>query len=302
MKKHLLPFYQTLQLPLLGEKQIQVVVKRLDLLHPLIQGNKHYKLLHNIRAAKERGYAKILTFGGAFSNHIHATAISAAQNGLQSIGLIRGEIPRPLNPTLSDAENQGMQLYPMPRTDYRGKQSPLVLEQLRLKFGEVYIIPEGGTNALAIKGSREILDPEDKLMDVVAVPIGTGGTFAGLLASASTNQQVLGFSALKGAFIHQEISKLLEDQQINPSCSWDIHTTYHFGGYGKFKPELIAFIKEIKETCGLPLEPLYTGKMLYGLMDLIRNDAFHKGTRILLIHTGGLQGIRGFNQRFKTDL
>lgn len=302
MKKQLLPFYQTLQLPLLEEKQVQVVVKRLDLLHPLIQGNKHYKLLYNIRAAKEGGYAKILTFGGAFSNHIHATAISAAQNGLQSIGLIRGEIPKPLNPTLADAQNQGMQLYPMSRTAYREKHSPLVSEQLRLKFGEVFIIPEGGTNALAIKGSREILLTQDKLMDIVAVPIGTGGTFAGLLASASPNQQVVGFSALKGTFIPGEIGKLLADYQIRPTCSWDIHTTYHFGGYAKFKPELITFIKEIKVTCGLPLDPIYTGKMLFGLLDLVRNDAFRKGTRILAIHTGGLQGIRGFNQRFETDL
>ncbi len=297
-----MPVYQDLQLPLLDEKKVQVLVKRLDLLHPVVQGNKYYKLLYNIQAAKESGHSCLLTFGGAYSNHIHATALSAAHNGLNSIGMIRGEIPKPLNPTLADAKTQGMELYPMSRISYREKNDPEVLEKLKLKFGDVYIIPEGGTNALAIKGSREILEPDDKEMDIVTVPVGTGGTFAGLLASASSNQQVLSFSALKGSFIHQEISSLLEAHQISPSCSWQIHTAYHFGGYAKFNPELIQFIKEIKKASGIPLEPLYTGKMLFGLLDLIRQDTFPRGTRILAIHTGGLQGLRGFNQRFHTDL
>lgn len=297
-----MPIYQDLRLPLIEEKNVQVLVKRLDLLHPVVQGNKYYKLHYNIQAAKESGHSCLLTFGGAYSNHIHATALSAAQNGLNSIGMIRGEIPKPLNPTLADAKIQGMELYPMSRTSYREKNDPEILEKLKLKFGDVYIIPEGGTNALAIKGSREILEPEDKEMDIVTVPVGTGGTFAGLLASASSNQQVLGFSALKGSFIHQEISSLLEAHQISPSCSWQIHTAYHFGGYAKFNPELIQFIKEIKKASGIPLEPLYTGKMLFGLLDLIRKDTFPRGTRILAIHTGGLQGLRGFNQRFHTDL
>ncbi|MFO7824199.1 MAG: pyridoxal-phosphate dependent enzyme [Cyclobacterium sp.] len=302
MKKESLPIYQDLRLPLIEEKNVQVLVKRLDLLHPVVQGNKHYKLLYNIQAAKESGHSCLLTFGGAYSNHIHATALSAAQNGLNSIGMIRGEIPKPLNPTLADAKTQGMELYPMSRTSYREKNDPEILEKLKLKFGDVYIIPEGGTNALAIKGSREILEPDDKEMDIVTVPVGTGGTFAGLLASASSNQQVLGFSALKGSFIHQEISSLLEAHQISPFCSWQIHAAYHFGGYAKFNPELIQFIKEIKKASGIPLEPLYTGKMLFGLLDLIRQDTFPRGTRILAIHTGGLQGLRGFNQRFHTDL
>jgi len=302
LKKNSSPYYQNLQLPLLEEKKVQVMVKRLDLLHPVVQGNKHYKLHYNIQAAIKSGHSSLLTFGGAYSNHIHATALSAAHNGMQVIGMIRGEIPRPLNPTLADAENQGMKLYPMPRNSYREKNDPKIWQQLRSRFGDVYIIPEGGTNALAIKGCKEILEPWDKDMDIVAVPIGTGGTFAGLLASASPKQQVLGFPALKGAFIHEEISKLLEAHQIRPACAWQIHDAYHFGGYAKFNPELIQFIKEIKKASGIPLEPLYTGKMLFGLLDLIRQDTFPRGTRILAIHTGGLQGLRGFNQRFHTDL
>jgi 1-aminocyclopropane-1-carboxylate deaminase/D-cysteine desulfhydrase-like pyridoxal-dependent ACC family enzyme len=294
--------YQKILCPLFTERQIEVTVKRLDLLHPVVQGNKFYKLHYNLQAAKELGHDKVLTFGGAYSNHIHATAYAAASNGLNSIGMIRGELIAPLNPTLTDAQNQGMALHPMSRSEYREKDSPTLLERLRLRFGDFYLIPEGGTNALAIKGTKEILNDQDLSMDFVTAPIGTGGTFAGLLASALPNQKLIGFSALKGQFIISEIDDLLQKHKIDPKCTYDIQTAYHFGGYAKHKPELIQFIKELKQNSKLPLDPVYTGKMMFGLFDLIQKDYFPNGSKILAIHTGGLQGIRGFVQRLGIEL
>lgn len=294
--------YQPLFHPLISKKGLEVIVKRLDLLHPEVQGNKFYKLHYNLEAAKKLGLSQILTFGGAYSNHIHATALAASANGLKAIGVIRGELVTPLNPTLEDAKNQGMELYAMSREDYRQKDSSSILEKLKDKFGEFYLIPEGGTNAMAIKGTQEILEDKDLTMDFVTCPIGTGGTFAGLLASARPEQKLIGFSALKGNFINSEVDQLLLKYGIQPKCAFDIETAYHFGGYAKHKPGLISFIKEIKTKANLPLEPVYTGKMVFGLFDMIQKDYFPKGSKILVLHTGGLQGIRGFEQRLGIKL
>ncbi|WP_339924927.1 pyridoxal-phosphate dependent enzyme [uncultured Cyclobacterium sp.] len=296
------PIYQQLFSPLFRERGLKVMVKRLDLLHPDVQGNKFYKLHYNLKTAKDLGFRSVLTFGGAYSNHIHATSFAAAANGLESIGVIRGELIAPLNPTLIDAQNQGMLLHPMNRTDYREKDSPTILEQLKGMFGDFYLIPEGGTNALAIKGTKEILTDQDLNMDFVTTPIGTGGTFAGLLGSATAKQQVIGFSALKGDFIFSEIDDLLQKHNIRPKCTYNIQTAYHFGGYAKHKPALIQFMQELKKKANLPLDPVYTGKMLFGLFDLIQKDYFPYGSKILVLHTGGLQGIRGFEQRLGIQL
>jgi len=296
------PIYQQLNSPLFNERQIEVTVKRLDLLHPDVQGNKFYKLHYNLKAAKDLGLGKVLTFGGAYSNHIHATAFAAEANGLESIGVIRGEVKVPLNPTLEDARNQGMLLHPLSRADYRHKDSPSILRNLKLQFGDFYLIPEGGTNAMAIKGTKEILTEQDLNMDFITTPIGTGGTFVGLLGSASPKQQVIGFSALKGEFIYSEIDELLQKHKIIPKCTYNIQTAYHFGGYAKHKPPLIQFMQELKEKANLPLDPVYTGKMMFGLFDLIQKDSFPNGSKILVLHTGGLQGIRGFEQRLGIQL
>lgn len=296
------PVYQLLDLPLLRKKKVQVLVKRLDLMHPDTQGNKFYKLYYNIQEAKKRGHTQLLTFGGAYSNHIHATAMASKKAGIQSIGIIRGEIPDPLNPTLADAKLQDMLLFALSRSDYRDKRSKRVLDWLRREFGDFYLIPEGGTNAFAIQGTSEILSDEDASMQVISLPVGTGGTLAGIAASALPHQQVLGFSALKGDFIKREVHQLLESHHLRPALPLEIRTDFHFGGYAKFTPELIDFIKQMRIEASLPLDPVYTGKMFFGLFDLIRKDYFPKGTKILALHTGGLQGIRGFNQRFGLDL
>lgn len=295
-------FYQDIQLPLQGGRRLPLKIKRLDLLHPEIQGNKYYKLKYNLEEARLTGHDTLVTFGGAYSNHIHATAIAARHAGMKAIGVIRGEQHIPLNPTLKAVKDLGMHLHYISRKEYRQKRSAKVLDKLKEIFGKFYLLPEGGTNLLAIKGCSEILSAEDKLNDFIAVPMGTGGTFSGLLASAAPSQTVLGFSSLKGDFMHEEIQGLLHKFSIQPLCLWEIYTQYHFGGYAKFNRELISFITQFKNDTGIPLDPIYTGKMMYGIKDLAERGRFAANSKILVLHTGGLQGIQGFNQRFGTDI
>lgn len=292
--------YSTVYDPLLERRNIKLLMKRLDLVHPLISGNKFYKLKYNIKAAKEEGFTRLLTFGGAFSNHIHAAAEAAKLEGLSTIGVIRGEETLPLNPTLQKAQDSGMKLYYISRTAYRDKGNPEFIAHLHDKFGDFYHIPEGGTNSLAIKGTSEVLQDDDFKADIITCSIGTGGTLGGIVASAHENQKVWGFSSLKGEFIHEEFNDLLKKESIYPTCKYDIYTNYHFGGYGKHKPELITFIKAFYHKTGIPLDPVYTGKMIFGVFDKL--DEIPKDSTVLCLHTGGLQGIEGFNQRFGTDL
>ncbi|ETN93925.1 1-aminocyclopropane-1-carboxylate deaminase/D-cysteine desulfhydrase [Zhouia amylolytica] len=278
------------------EKDIELVVKREDLIHPFISGNKYRKLKYNLSEAKNKGYNTILTFGGAYSNHIAATAYAAKEYGFKSVGVIRGEELEkevPDNPTLSFAKDCGMHFDFVSRTAYRNKNIPEFQAELSAKYGKCYLVPEGGTNQLAVKGCEEILTEEDAEFDYIGVSVGTGGTISGIINSASPNQKVLGFPALKGDFLKNEILKFVHKE------NWSLVADYHFGGYAKVKPELIEFINEFKRETKIPLDPVYTGKMLYGLVDMIKNDKFEPNTKILVIHTGGLQGIAGMNQRLK---
>ncbi|WP_057938873.1 1-aminocyclopropane-1-carboxylate deaminase/D-cysteine desulfhydrase [Algoriphagus resistens] len=287
---------QLLSHPILAGKGLELAVKRLDLVHPAISGNKFFKLKYNLEQAKSEGKSKILTFGGAFSNHIYATAEAAKAENMLAIGVIRGERTEPLNRTLSHAESLGMQLHFIDRSTYKNKTEPGFLVGLKEKFGDFYLIPEGGTNGLAIRGTSEILTPEDQNFSFICSSIGTGGTFAGLYSSLSAHQKLLGFSALKGEFIHQEISGLTGKYHLSSPGSYGIFTNYHFGGYAKHSQELIDFIWAFYESFGIVLDPVYTGKMAFGIWDLIKNDYFAKGSKILMIHTGGLQGNTGFTE------
>jgi 1-aminocyclopropane-1-carboxylate deaminase/D-cysteine desulfhydrase-like pyridoxal-dependent ACC family enzyme len=288
---------QPLDHPLLEEKGIELAVKRLDLVHPLLSGNKFFKLKYNLEKAISGGFNQILTFGGAYSNHIYATAEAAKAANLNSIGIIRGEKVEPLNPTLAHAESLGMDLYFIDRSTYRLKMEASFLENLVEKFGEFYLIPEGGTNELAIRGTSEILELEDRSYSHVTTCIGTGGTFAGLLQTLTERQQLLGFSALKGDFIHHEIKDLLKNHQISSEGDFQIFDQFHFGGYGKYNQELIDFIWWFFESFGIVLDPIYTGKMMAGIWKLISEDFFPVGSKILAIHSGGLQGNSGFTAR-----
>jgi 1-aminocyclopropane-1-carboxylate deaminase/D-cysteine desulfhydrase-like pyridoxal-dependent ACC family enzyme len=191
--------YQTLAL----SSSVQLTIKRLDLIHPQISGNKFFKLKYNLLAAQQQGLSQVLTFGGAFSNHIAATAYAAQRFGFQSIGIIRGEelATQDLNPTLQTAQDFGMQLHFVSRAEYRLRHDVEYLQQLQQQYSQAFIIPEGGTNALALQGTQEILSEDDrKNYDVICCAVGTGGTIAGLIESSSNQQQIVGFSALKGNF------------------------------------------------------------------------------------------------------
>ncbi|WP_411688956.1 1-aminocyclopropane-1-carboxylate deaminase/D-cysteine desulfhydrase [Acinetobacter indicus] len=264
----------------------RISIKRLDLIHPQISGNKFFKLKYNLLAARQQGFEKVLTFGGAYSNHIAATAFAAHQFGFQSLGMIRGEelAQRPLNPTLATAQQFGMQLEFISRNAYRQKDQPDFLQHLQQQYPDFYLIPEGGTNALAVQGCREILTAEDAQFDLICCAVGTGGTLAGLIEASQQHQQLLGFSALKGDFLTQEVA------QLTTKRNWRILDDYCCGGYAKTTPELIQFIQSFEQRYNIPLEQVYTGKMLRGIFDLIDQDKIGPDQKILLIHTGGLQG------------
>ena len=271
-------------------------MKREDLIHPFVSGNKFRKLKYNLLQAKTENQSTLLTFGGAYSNHIAAVAYAGKEKGFQTIGIIRGdELGDKIesNPTLKFAQECGMQFEFVSREDYRLKTDSAFLEQLENKFGSFYLIPEGGTNAFAIKGCEEILTQEDGIFDYVACAIGTGGTISGVINSAFRYQKILGFPALKGDFLQDEIRNFVQNE------NWELITEYHFGGYAKVNDELIAFINWFFEQTQIPLDPVYTGKMVFGVFDLINKNYFPENSKILLIHTGGLQGIHGMNLKLK---
>lgn len=280
--------------PLAEKHQIDLRILRLDQTHPEISGNKWFKLKYNLLEAKKQGHSKLLTFGGAYSNHIYAVAAAAKLFSFESIGIIRGEAHKQLNPTLEFATKSGMHLKYVDRGSYRRKSEAEFINQLKEELGEFYLIPEGGTNQLAIKGAAEIAELINGNIDYYCLPVGTGGTIAGLISGLKGNGKVIGFSALKGSFLQKEVEQLLSDHSENPMKNWSIQNDYHFGGYAKTKPELMHFILEIERDFKLELEPIYTGKMLYGIIDLIEKGSFETGSKILAIHTGGLQGRAGF--------
>ena len=281
---------QEIQLP---NTTISLFIKRDDLLHPHISGNKFRKLKYNITTAQEQNQSQLLTFGGAFSNHIVAVAAAGKEYGFQTIGVIRGEeLVSQIadNPSLQFAQECGMQLEFISREQYRHKNESTALEFWQKKYGEIYVLPEGGTNELAVKGCEEILTVADDVFDYICCAVGTGGTIAGLINSAQPHQKIIGFPALKGDFLPEDICKFTANKM------GEFITDYHFGGYGKVTPQLIQFLNDFHAQYHIPLDPIYTGKMVYGVMDLIQKNYFKKGSKILLIHTGGLQGIRGINK------
>lgn len=291
---------QVLDHPLLEEKEVELSIKRLDLIHDLVPGNKFFKLKYNLEKATKENKNTLLTFGGAFSNHIHAVANAAHSMGLNAIGVIRGEETFPLNPTLSDAKAKGMRLHYISRSQYREKTEEYFIQELHQLFGDFYLIPEGGTNQEAIQGTQEILQKEDEVYSHIALSIGTGGTFLGILQACQIQQKALGFSSLKGNFIQKEIEELSEKYSIRKPKDYQIFTEYHFGGYAKYDQSLIEFIWWFYENFGIVLDPVYTGKMFFGLWQLIKKGYFPKGSKVLAIHTGGIQGNRGFT--FQTGI
>ncbi|MEL4306556.1 1-aminocyclopropane-1-carboxylate deaminase/D-cysteine desulfhydrase [Joostella sp. CR20] len=276
--------------------KVRLFIKREDLIHPFISGNKFRKLKYNLEEAKKQNQTTLLTFGGAFSNHIAATAYAGFEQGYKTIGIIRGEeIASKINenPTLTFAQKHGMEFKFVSREDYRNKEDSNFIKSLQNTFGNFYLVPEGGTNKHAVKGCEEILETSDFNFDYVCSAVGTGGTIAGLINCSRLRQQVLGFPALKGDFLQTEICKFATQS------NWKLITDYHFGGYAKINTDLVEFINHFKERTAIPLDPIYTGKMLFGIIDLIKKGYFEENTQILAIHTGGLQGIAGMNSHLK---
>lgn len=294
------PYNQFLTDCLLKKKKITLAVKREDLLHEHISGNKFRKLYYNILTARKKGYTSLLTFGGAYSNHIAATAAAGKEYNFKTIGVIRGDelgenLSKTLkeNPTLAFAHQQGMKFHFVSRSVYRQKKNPDFIRNLFQIFGNIYLVPEGGTNELAIKGTEEILTPEDAQFDFICCAVGTGGTIAGIINTSYSHQKIIGFPALKENFLHKNIQKYVHKD------NWDLIRDYHFGGFAKVNQALIDFINMVNTLHNLPLDPIYTGKMMFGIIDLIKKDFFPEGSKILAIHTGGLQGREGMNIRLQ---
>ncbi|WP_353780152.1 pyridoxal-phosphate dependent enzyme [Winogradskyella sp. 3972H.M.0a.05] len=270
----------------------KLFIKREDLIHPHISGNKYRKLKYNLEEASKKGDNSLLTFGGAFSNHIAAVAAAGNEFGFRTIGVVRGEELQnkiAKNPTLSFAKACGMTLKFVSRSDYRLKSEAIFINALEEEFGNFYLIPEGGTNNLAVKGCEEILAEDDDQFDFICCAVGTGGTISGIINSSKPHQKILGFPALKGSFLSEDISKFAV------KSNWELIMDYHFGGYAKINSELVSFINEFRTEYKIMLDPIYTGKMMYGIFDLMKRGYFPKTSKILVIHTGGLQGIKGMN-------
>ena len=290
---------QIIREPLFAERGVEVWLKRDDLTHPHIQGNKWRKLRYNLVEAREEGHTTLLTFGGVYSNHIYATAAAGKQFGFKTIGIIRGEPTDTPTDTLQFAAENGMRILFMDRAHYRMKDDPDSIESLRVQLGRFYLIPEGGTNHLALPGCIEMVNEIKETYDYICLASGTGGTLAGVVAALYGRHKAIGFSALKGAdTLTPLVTSLVQDYTGQTFDNWHITFDYHQGGYARVTPELIDFIKAFKLKHLTQLEPVYTGKMMLGLYDMIAKGHFPRGSRIVAIHTGGLQGLCGYKEYF----
>ena len=285
------PHFQKLSFP--GEEKREWVVQilREDLAHPFGQGNKYWKLKENLVEAINEGHDTLLTFGGAYSNHIHATAATGKAHGLKTIGVIRGEEPATYSPTLQFARDQGMTLHFVSREDYRHKQEPDFIARLGARFGRFHLIAEGGANRAGFLGAQEWGGHLAGRADYYCLAAGTGTTAAGIaksLLSSQPSAKVLAFSALKnGGFLSGQAQRIAD----SPLPNLQIITDFHFGGYARCPPELERFMIQMAQEYRLPLDRVYTGKTLYGIRALLRDGYFPAEKTICFIHTGGLQGL-----------
>lgn len=288
---------QKINTEILTKNGICLYVKREDLIHPEISGNKWRKLKYNLLQAKREGCKTILTFGGAYSNHIAATAAAGFITGFSTHGIIRGEETLPLNPTLLLAKKNGMTLSFVSREEYRKKTTSEEVKSIISKIENPFVIPEGGSNVLGVLGCEEICDLECEY-DVFVSACGTGSTLAGIINGMSENQYAIGFPALKNAsFLNDKIKFFLKGKNIN----WHLELNYHFNGYAKQSLELIEFIQQFWTLHHIKLDPIYTSKAMFGLFELIKRGEL-KNKKILFVHTGGLQGVSGFESRYKVNL
>ena len=293
---------EQLDLPVCAEQGVSLYLLRMDLIHPQVSGNKWFKLRHNLLDAKASGCDRVISFGGAYSNHLHALAWAGCEMGIQTVGIVRGEPEYADNPTLRDAQRWGMALKFVSRSEYRLREDMLYHKALCSTYPGSSIVPEGGSNALAVKGFADLFDhdcwrvlPEP---DLLVSACGTGGTLAGLVAAKPAVTEVLGIPVLKGGgFLKHDIQSLLAEVGVGSVSNWQLDLDGHEGGYAKLSTELIDFIRQFEIQTKIELDPVYTGKMMFRLHKLIAQGKFSRGTKIVAIHTGGLQGRRGFLER-----
>jgi len=283
---------------LFTKKKIKVLIKRDDLIHEDISGNKWRKLKYNLAAAKGNS---ILTFGGAFSNHIAASAAACNFYNIKCIGIIRGEKPKNMNNTLLFAERSGMQLEFISRQEYKTKNSPEFLEKVQRKYGNPFIIPEGGANQNGLLGCAELIEEISEDFDYLITAVGTGATIAGISLGLKSNKKAIGIPVLKGAeYLNGEIEDLIKSNEYKDNYSL-IHD-YHFGGYAKITNGLIQFMNDFYSKHHIKTDPVYSGKSLFALYDLIKKDYFAPNSTIVYYHCGGLQGIEGIENRYAIKL
>ena len=305
------PLLQELPEPVAAAHGVRLLLWRDDLVNPDLPGNKARKLKYNLAAARQQGHRTLLTFGGAYSNHLAAVSTAGRLFGFKTIGLVRGEelvagaAAPPPNPTLAQAAADGMVLHYLDRAAYRRRAAPDFIAEQLIRFGPAYVLPEGGTNPLALPGCAELVAEirQQTDFDALAVAVGTGGTLAGLLTGLAGQHQALGVAALKnGGFLRAEVDALTQQAVGQAFSNYALHTDYHFGGYAKYSPELLGFTRQFRARHGVLLDPIYTGKLLYGVLDLIGQGHFRRGSTVVAIHTGGLQAWAGWRQRFGEEM
>lgn len=284
---------QQISNPLFDDHGVKVFIKRDDLIHPMISGNKWRKLKYVLKQAQAEGKTHLVTFGGAYSNHLMATAATAAKFGFKATGIVRGEEVD--NDTLFLSRLHGMNLQFTDRDSYRDK--PALFNQYFGNDEQAFFIDEGGASAEGAKGCSELVNELTETYDHIFCACGTGTTAAGIINGLNGHQLKTKFNAVpvfkNGGFIKEEIERFLTAQ-----ADYNIHTSYHFGGYGKANDELISFIKQFVAATGILIEPVYTGKMMYALYDLISKGHFKPGSKILAIHSGGIWGLLGMKEKF----
>jgi 1-aminocyclopropane-1-carboxylate deaminase len=292
---------QRVGLKTLTDAGIELVVHRDDLIDPELSGNKFYKLFFNLRNAREQGFTRLLSFGGAYSNHLYALAAAGHRYGFSTVGVVRGERPAQLSPTLWDAEAWGMQLVFISRTDYRNKSEPELLAELQSRYGEFYLIPEGGANLAGARGMQLLGQALEQQLKgdytAVCMACGTGTSVAGLAAGIDSTKLAVGFSVLKGeGGLGDAVATTYHQLCVSKTtANWRLITGFHAGGYGKKHPEYLSqFWQSFERNSGIPLDPVYTVKMFWGINFLAQQGYWPRGSRIVAIHSGGLQGRRGF--------
>ncbi|MBD0367361.1 MAG: pyridoxal-phosphate dependent enzyme [Flavisolibacter sp.] len=287
------PRIETIEISTAKVFEIEMATLRLDVIHPVVSGNKWYKLREYLNDARSKNKKAIVTFGGAYSNHVISTAAACQIFKFQSIGIIRGEKPVHLSPTLSEAQQMGMRLFFVGRTDFRMRQLP---QDIFTQFSanDLYFINEGGYGIKGKEGAQTIITENDvKKYTHICAAVGTGTMLAGLIQAAAPHQQAVGISVLKNNFsIEQEIEQLLPQKSINYHIFYD----YHFGGYAKYNTELLRFMNNWYGQTGIPSDFVYTGKMFYGVNHLLQKQFFKAGSKVLVIHSGGLQGNRSLTK------